>query len=299
MTILQNGLIIAGLCLLFAALFPVKQLIGQLPPGRLRRGWWVLTTLIVCFIGGYVAYGIIRFGSRGGPLDLVVPAIFFLGACFVLLVIVLSAQTARDTGRIALLEHENTIDPLMGIYNRRHLERRLREEVVRAQRFGLPLSVLLVDVDRFKHINDTYGHRAGDLVLSSVAGRIAKTVRSTDIVARYGGDEILVIGPNTSLESASQLGERLRQATVESCCSSDGATEGHSISCTVSVGVAVLEPGIGDSLKLLSRVDEALYHAKQDGRNRVATSEGAGVRCNGGAFGESDRSQIIAGGQGY
>ncbi len=150
MIILQNGLVLTGVFLLIAALFPVRRLIVQLPPGRLRRNWYVLTALILCFIAGYIGYGALHMNSYGGPLDLVVPVIFFLGAYFVLLVNSLSFRTALDGKRLAVLEQENIMDPVMGIYNRRHLERRLKEEVMRAQRFCLPLTLLLLDIDNFK-----------------------------------------------------------------------------------------------------------------------------------------------------
>jgi len=269
MIILQNGLAFAGVCLLVAALFPVRRLILQLPPGRLRRSWYVLTALILCFIAGYIGYSVTRISSYGGPLDLVVPVMFFLGGCFVFQVNSLSFRTALDGRRLAILEQENIMDPVMGIFNRRYLERRLKEEVMRAQRFNLPLTLLLLDIDNFKEINDKYGHQAGDSVLGSVGECIQKTVRITDIVARYGGDEILVIAPNTDVPSAGELAERLRQAVGNSPVPVEVRTRGLKVRCEVSVGVAGLDRGVTDSLALLSDVDEAMYRAKREGRNRV------------------------------
>jgi diguanylate cyclase (GGDEF)-like protein len=269
MIILQNGLVFAGVILLVAALFPVRRLILQLPPGHLRRSWYVLTALILCFIAGYVGYSVTRINSYGGPLDLVVPVIFFLGAYFVFQVNSLSFRTALDGKRLAILEQENIMDPIMGIYNRRHLERRLKEEVMRAQRFNLPLTLLLLDIDNFKQINDSYGHQTGDRVLGCVGECIQKTVRITDIVARYGGDEILVIAPNTDVPSAGELAERLRHAVGDSLAPAEVYTRGLKIRCEVSIGVAGLGQGITDSLALLSDVDEAMYRAKREGRNRV------------------------------
>ena len=244
-------------------------MIIQLPSGLLRRSWYVLAGLIICFIAGYIAYGITSLNTHRGPLDLVVPAIFFLGACFVLLVNSLSARTSLDTKRVALLEHESLTDPLTGTYNRRYLERRLKEEVLRARTLNLPLSVLLIDIDNFKTINDTHGHQVGDRVLSCVGERIGKTVRAADIVARYGGDEILVITPDTGLPSATQLAERLRRVVGESLAFPGGCVAAKSVSCAVSIGVATLDTVDGDMLTLLSDVDNALYRAKRDGRNRV------------------------------
>ncbi len=269
MIILQNGLVFTGVFLLVAALFPVRRLILQLPPGRLRRSWYVLTALILCFIAGYIGYGIMHMDRYAGPLDLVVPVTFLLGACFIFLVNSLSFRTAVDGRRLAILEQENIMDPIMGIYNRRHLERRLKEEVMRAQRFNLPLTLLLLDIDNFKEINDNYGHQTGDRVLGCVGECIQKTVRTSDIVARYGGDEILVIAPNTDAPSGGELAERLRQAVAGSLAPAGEGTMGVKVRCEVSVGVAGLDQGITDCLALLSEVDEAMYRAKREGRNRV------------------------------
>jgi diguanylate cyclase (GGDEF)-like protein len=273
---LQNGLVLGGICLLAAAMIPVSRLIMQLPPGRLRQSWHVLTILILCFIAGCIGYGVMHAHRHSNPLDLAVPVIFFLGACFVLLVNFLSFRTASDSKRLAALEQESIMDPVMGIYNRRYLERRLREEVMRAQRFDLPLALLLLDIDNFERVNDHYGHQAGDGVLACVGGCIQKTVRATDIVARYGGDEILVIAPNTEVLAAAELGERLRQAVGDSLTPPGACTLGRIVKCEVSIGVAGLNPGVSDSVALLSDVDEALYRAKREGSNRVAV-KGKGV----------------------
>jgi diguanylate cyclase (GGDEF)-like protein len=269
MIYLQGGLVFGGVCLLIAAMVPLSRLIMQLPPGRLRRNWYLLAVLVLCFISGYSTYGIMHLDSAGGPLDFVVPVIFFLGACFVLMVNFLSFRTALDSKRLAALEEESITDPVMGIYNRRHLERRLKEEVMRAQRFGLPLALLLLDMDNFKRINDNYGHQAGDGVLACVGECIQKTVRATDIVARYGGDEILVIAPNTDVLAAADLAERLRKAVGDSLTRPGASSLARIVRCEASIGVAGLNPGISDSVELLSDVDEALYRAKREGRNRV------------------------------
>jgi diguanylate cyclase (GGDEF)-like protein len=269
MIYLQDGLVFSGVCLLVVAMVPLSRLIMQLPPGPLRRNWYFLAVLVLCFIVGYSAYGVMHLDSEGGPLNLVVPVIFFLGACFVLLVNFLSLKTALDSKRLVALEEESITDSVMGIYNRRHLERRLKEEVMRAQRFDLPLALLLLDIDNFKKVNDNYGHQAGDRVLACVGECIQRTVRATDIVARYGGDEILVIAPSTEVMAAAELAERLRQAVGEALTPPGACSLGRIVHCEVSIGVAGLNPGINDPVELLSDVDEALYRAKREGRNRV------------------------------
>jgi diguanylate cyclase (GGDEF)-like protein len=274
MNLLAIGLVLAGVCVLTLALFSVRDLVARLPTGGVRRKWHVLAMLIFLFIAGYAAYAAIRWRTPpSGASDFVVSAVFFLGACFVLVVGRLSLETAVDARRLSRLETENRTDPLTGMYNRRFLERRLKQEAARASRYDLPLSVLLLDIDHFKAINDTHGHAVGDAVLERL-GRVTEAVlRDSDIAARYGGDEILVVLPNTRGPDAARLAERLRHdiehAEFAPRRESDG---GPSIRMTVSVGVASRSgPGRGEAA-LLKDADDALYVAKQEGRNRVRQS---------------------------
>ncbi len=270
---LANALVIAGAGLLVLALMPIRRLIAQLPAGPLRLRWYVLVTMIIFFIAGYIGYLGFHWGNRLEFYDLSVSAVFFLGACFVLLVGFLSLRTATDVRRLAVLEQESITDPLMGIYNRRYLDRRLEDEERRARRYNLPLSVLMIDIDHFKKINDTHGHHAGDLVLRALGQLITGTVRSTDIVARYGGEEIVVIAPNTPVGTAARLADRLRQA-VEGATLAPNSVPGEKQAprITVSIGVAYLGSGIHSARALMQNVDEALYRAKAEGRNRVVVN---------------------------
>lgn len=274
---LANGLVIAGAALLIMGLVPIRRLIAQLPSSRLRHSWYVLTALIVFFIAGYFTYVVANWNDRVALPGLVVPGVFFLGGCFVALVNLLSLKTALDVRRLAILEQESITDPLMGIYNRRYLEPRLADEVARASRYRTPLSVLLIDVDRFKRVNDVHGHQAGDVVLKGLARLITKTVRVTDIVARYGGEEIIVLAPNTTVKTAERLAERLRAAieTVTFPVAAETGGENGALHVTVSVGVTCFGPGALDARMLIRRADEALYQAKAAGRNRVMVSDGA------------------------
>jgi diguanylate cyclase (GGDEF)-like protein len=268
---IANGLVAAGIILQFLALRPVRRLITLLPPGRPRFSWYVLTSLIFIFIIGYSAYIPAFWGSHEQLADLVVPAIFFLGACFVLVVNLLSLETARDVRYMAVLERENITDPVLGIHNRRYLERRLATEVARASRYGMTLSVLLIDIDHFKRINDTYGHPVGDVVLRGLAQLIVNTVRTTDIVARYGGEEIMVITPSTPVKTAAQLAERLRKAVEEAplAIPADLHRELDKMHITVSIGVACFGRQAVDMKELVQNADKAMYRAKSEGRNRV------------------------------
>ncbi|MCA1833462.1 MAG: GGDEF domain-containing protein [Actinobacteria bacterium] len=154
-------------------------------------------------------------------------------------------------------------DPLTGAPNRRSLEAALAEETKRATRFGRPFSVLMVDVDRFKRVNDEYGHAVGDRVLVEIAARIRKAVRSDlDVVARYGGEEFTVVLPETDPLGAVIVAEKIRDAVAVSP-TEDG------IDLTVSVGVASCPDDGVAADSLLAAADAALYQAKRGGRDRV------------------------------
>lgn len=271
---IANGLVVAAIILQLLALRPVRRTIALLSPGRLRFSWYVLTAFIFIFIIGYSAYIPAFWGTHEQFADLVVPAVFFLGACFVLVVNLLSLETARNVKRLRAFEQESITDPLTGIYNRRYLERRLVDEIARSSRYGMPLSVLLVDIDHFKRVNDIYGHQVGDLVLEGMAQLIATTLRTTDIVARYGGEEILIIAPSTPVKTAANLAERLRKV-VEDASFEVPVELNRDISAlgvTVSIGVACFSQHTKDMQDLIQDVDKAMYRAKKEGRNRVVTA---------------------------
>jgi diguanylate cyclase (GGDEF)-like protein len=282
-TTLSYSLVTLGNFILAGALLKVRRLMDQLPQGPLRRKWLVQLALIVFFIMGYVAYLAAFCGRLSHFSDLLVPAVFFFGACFVWLTSSLSLQTAVDVKRITLLEHENVVDPLTGVYNRRYMDQRLKEECARARRYSIPISVLLLDIDHFKRVNDTYGHQNGDLVLSQLSKLVSQSIRDSDIVARYGGEEFLVIAPNTTAVNAVTLAARLLQR-IESyefvLCDEPGARQ--AIHATVSIGISDFVPAEDDGEKLIGRADAGLYQAKNEGRNRlVVKSISAQVDCLG------------------
>jgi diguanylate cyclase (GGDEF)-like protein len=157
-------------------------------------------------------------------------------------------------------------DPLTGCLNRRALLEALQSEIERARRYGLALSVLMIDLDRFKRVNDTRGHLTGDDVLQQVSGLLRKEMRAVDVVARYGGEEFVVLLPETALPGATSFAERVR----ESVAGHEFADEADPLSLTVSVGVATITgEEEGNPEELLARSDAALYRAKRDGRNLV------------------------------
>ena len=155
-------------------------------------------------------------------------------------------------------------DALTGVYNRRYFDAHSKNLVDQAHNLGKPLLFIMVDIDHFKKVNDTYGHQAGDVVIKDIAKILNEQVRLTDMVARFGGEEFVVIMPNTSQSDGEAVAERLR-LKVENYSFKISETE--SINKTMSLGVAMLMPG-EDKDKLLARADKALYEAKESGRNK-------------------------------
>jgi diguanylate cyclase (GGDEF)-like protein len=167
-------------------------------------------------------------------------------------------------------------DVLTGWNNRRYLQVRLLEELARARRDASSLVCLMLDIDHFKNVNDSYGHAAGDTVLIELAQRIESQVRVSDIAARYGGEEFVVLLPGTEIESGTLLAERIRKAVSAEPIE---IGDGNSVTITASIGIASVAPiRDEDDLKtsgesLLARADVALYSAKSAGRDRVATEQ--------------------------
>ena len=159
-----------------------------------------------------------------------------------------------------------TMDGLTEVLNHRAFQDRLEEEIARAHRSGLPLSVVLLDVDRFKAFNDDHGHQAGDAVLRGVAAALCGTARTIDTVARYGGEEFAVVLPGAEVGAAFAAAERLRRA-IEAMRPDAG-------SVTASLGVATLGPDM-DRESLIGAADRALYRSKREGRNRTTSADAA------------------------
>lgn len=175
-------------------------------------------------------------------------------------------RTAQLRAANDQLERMAVTDPLTGLPNRRVLMDVLRREVERNLRHRHGLSVLILDVDHFKDVNDRYGHAAGDSVLQQVAALSARTVRGSDTLARYGGEEFVVVAPETDEAQARQLAERIRHALESSAF----AVDQQKLSVTASIGVATMREDDKDPGPILGRADAALYAAKAAGRNRVA-----------------------------
>ncbi|WP_336921832.1 GGDEF domain-containing protein [Aquipuribacter sp. SD81] len=179
------------------------------------------------------------------------------------------------------VERLSVTDPLTGVHNFRHLSTMLARELERAVRFGHPLGVLMLDIDRFKPVNDTYGHAAGDAVLRELARRVAECVREVDTVARYGGEEFALLLPETDLEGSAALAERiLASLRAEPFRLPDGGPE---LLVTASVGIACYPEHGTTGTDLMRAADVALYEAKERGRDRTQVAALPGAGDSGGA----------------
>jgi diguanylate cyclase (GGDEF)-like protein len=212
-------------------------------------------------------------GTLGNPILLIVPKVINVAAgCLVLGLLLLrwlpsairergkSEQDADDLKTLA------AVDGLTGLYNRRHFELLARAEWVRFQRYFRPLSVLIIDVDHFKTVNDRFGHDEGDKVLKLIAIVCGSAKRESDAVARIGGEEFALLLPETTEEAAFIIAERLL-VQVRECLYPVGD---ENIGLTVSIGLATATPGMSGIETLIKRADDALYEAKRSGRDRVA-----------------------------
>ncbi|HPS66442.1 MAG TPA: diguanylate cyclase [Holophaga sp.] len=189
-------------------------------------------------------------------------------------------ETVRAIGAYIAIAIENSklfrqiqrlasIDGLTGLLNRRHLTEAIQRAHLQTRRYKRPTGIIMIDVDHFKQVNDSYGHDAGDEVLKALAKVFTEKLRKSDAIGRFGGEEFVALLPETPLEGTGVLAERLREA-IEALrmplpC-------GGSFQVTASFGVSVIHPDDPDPDTVLRRVDQALYHAKQSGRNRVSTA---------------------------
>jgi len=158
-------------------------------------------------------------------------------------------------------------DDLTSLYNRRYLMKRLNEEIERAKRYSRPLSLLMIDIDLFKHYNDTHGHQQGDELLKALAGVFKSLIRNVDFVARFGGEEFVVVMPETDKNKGLQLAERLRTEVERRPFRHRETQPGGRV--TISIGVTELSSGAEGTAEIIGKADSALYEAKRAGRNRT------------------------------
>lgn len=242
------------------------------------RGQWLLVaglSLEAVVLGGRALVAISTHSEATNILQSsALQTLTFLATFSVVLVssvgfVFMSRDRADENNRVLA-----ALDPLTGVANRRSLIAALDRDVARAQRMREPMALMMVDIDHFKDVNDQYGHPAGDRVLCSVVNVLRQRVRAQDLVGRYGGEEFMVLLPDTGLTGAQQLARALCKAVEESRCPADGVP-GPGIAVAVSIGVFGGRLESGDSWDMLiAAADRALYQAKNNGRNRVEVATG-------------------------
>jgi diguanylate cyclase (GGDEF)-like protein len=205
----------------------------------------------------------------GGLLGIGGPAIAIL-VWFLLAAIGVAWALARALTRLHdRVAAQAVTDPLTGLWNRRHMGETLEREVDRAVRFGHPISLIILDVDDFKKINDRQGHLQGDIVLEHVADSVRESIRTIDVASRYGGDELALILLETGRDGATVLAERLRERVSDTDVP---LRDGGSMGVTLSVGVATIPDSAGDLESLVDAADRALLRAKRAGKNQIRTA---------------------------
>ncbi len=175
---------------------------------------------------------------------------------------------AERTRLIEKLKHLSRRDGLTGVLNRQYLDKRISEEIHRAKRYGTPLSLLIFDIDKFKNINDSYGHVAGDRVLKKAAEIVNRTIRDTDVAGRFGGDEFIVLLTHTDLNVGMEVAERVREG-VEKARVPSG--KNRAIQFSISIGICEYDDEIKTPQEFVAKADQALYRAKDQGSNQVCT----------------------------
>ena len=253
---------------------------GFLVFGRRRGARGQATIAIVggflCLVGGELA-GLVRLGyadvlpeSIAGWQSVYIYALGYLAIGLGVLVWVrdLNARRSELEEDNWNLRHLAEVDFLTDLVNRRHAEGYIKREMARARRKRTPVGFVMMDLDHFKTINDTHGHQAGDAVLSYVGHLLRERVRASDILVRYGGDEFLLVLPDSGLESSAGIAETLRRTLLDAPV----PYRKESLAVRASFGVAAVEPGQNATVdEIVDRADEALYAAKGMGRNRVTT----------------------------
>jgi len=255
--IVSLALICTGtLCLIFS-IWPTKRICDIEEKHRLAWRW--LGALILLFLAGYAYYGYRMFIMAAHLGDILFSLILCGGGIFVIMVVRLTLHSLNNIKeRVEVERHRALHDELTELPNRTLLYERIEQAMLKAERDQVPISVLLMDLNRFKEINDTLGHFYGDYLLQMIAPRLRKSIRKSDTIARFGGDEFAVVLPGVELEQAIQISEKIALSMEEPF-----QIEGNLLSIDVSIGIALYPDHGNDSDTLLQHADVALYAAKK------------------------------------
>lgn len=235
--------------------------------GLLARARRAIFTLAV--LGTVLTFAGLFLSTAGAPLYVVLINRGLNTTMVWIVALIAASHLAIGESLRQSLEKQASRDPLTDLYNRRYVFGIIESELKRYRRYGERFSLVLIDADHFKRINDTYGHCAGDAALRHIADSCVKAVRDADIVARFGGEEFVILLPHTGATEAAVVAERIR----ESMHRSEFSWQDEPVEITLSLGVAEVGPNADSFDDLLKAADQALYAAKRAGRDRVAVAQ--------------------------
>jgi diguanylate cyclase (GGDEF)-like protein len=224
-----------------------KLLVVPLHKARTPLGWLILARRTAAFDADTVD----AINQNRGSLVLLMEQLYYL-----------------DT--ISIYSNFANFDGLTGLYNHRYFQQALEKEIARAQRLNHPVSLMMIDIDNFKQFNDAFGHPAGDAALKDIAGILQRSIRSYDLAARYGGEELAIILPQVSPHKSRSLARRIQTNVAE--YPFRGAADTHRVKLTISIGIAGMPAHAKTKSELIERADQSLYVAKEEGRNRIRVS---------------------------
>jgi len=272
-TLFSATLALASTGLMVYSILLAARIFKQLPSGNFPKWWKLLLVLIIGLAICYFVFALAISKREPDSLMQLVVAVFFFGAVFVLLTLQLFMHTFTSMEKTGWLTRNSILDEQSGIYNLRYFEMRLNEEFERARRYNHPLTLFLIEIDNFKKTSNSYGRIMGEKVFAAICKLIKEGSRASDIIARYGGDQLIILLPNTALFSARKAAEKYRaiiEDKVLDVDDEDRAVISVRLNYTVSIGVSALQNDVKRAGELIRRADIALYKAKDRGRNRVA-----------------------------
>lgn len=273
MNVITNLLVLGALGFLLTALVLLFRLFSEVPAGPTRTRWRFRAGLLVLALLGTLLSlnGLSELASS--IWNLLMPASLLLLAGLVLFLVRDYLALVAQMRRVSLQDRSGLTDALTGLRNRSYLDKRMEEEMSRSQRHGLAVSLILLDVDDFATINRAHGHEVGDQVLSEIGDILAKSLRTSDVLVRYAGEEMAILATDTPPQAACAVAERLRRDVEVGARKALREAQGARRTITVSAGVAGIDAGVKSGADLFDCAEQALDRAKKEGKNRVVQTE--------------------------